>query len=57
MEEVKDLIKKVLKKRKISLYRLAKELGTTYPTVWRWKEGKTKSILPVFRKKLEEMLK
>ena len=55
--EVKELIKKVLKKRKISLYRLAKELNVSYPSVWRWKEGRSKNILPVFRKKLEEMLK
>ena len=54
--EVKEIIERILKKRKISLYQLAKELNVTYPQAWRWKKGKSKP-LPVFREKLENMLK
>ena len=54
--EVKEMVKKVLKKRKISLYRLAKEVRVSYNQAWRWKQGLTKKILPVFKEKLEELL-
>ena len=54
--EVKEIIEKILKKRKISLYRLAKELSVSYVQAWRWKKGKSEP-LPVFKEKLESMLK
>ena len=50
------MIEKILKKKKISLYRLAKEIGVTYAAAWRWKAGKTTPHL-IFRRILEEMLK
>ena len=53
--EIKVMVEKILKKEKISLYRLAKEMGVTYNTAWRWKEGLVKPI-PAFKKKLQEML-
>jgi len=54
--EVKEIIERILKKRKISLYRLAKELDVSYTQAWRWRQGRSKP-LPVFKKKLENILK
>jgi len=54
--EVKEIIERILKKRKISLYRLAKELNVSYTQAWRWKKGKSEP-LPVFKEKLENILK
>ena len=54
--ELKEVIKKILKKKNISLYRLAKEVDVSYNQAWRWKEGITKKALPVFQKKLKKLL-
>ena len=51
----KEVIKEVLKRKKISLYRLAKEIGVTYNTAWRWKKGLSQP-LPVFRQILKQVL-
>ncbi len=54
--EIKEMVEKILKKRRISLYKLTKEIGVAYNTAWRWKQGKSEP-LPVFKKILKEMLK
>ena len=54
--EAKEMVEKILKKREVSLYKLAKEIGVTYNTAWMWKKGLT-TPLPAFKKILERMLK